>query len=268
MSQFINIDTDRRGVCTISLNRPEIHNAFDSVLIAQLTGALDHLNQDDRIRVVVLTGLGKSFSAGADLNWMRSMASASEAENRSDSLALAALMRALNFLKHPTIARINGAAFGGGVGLVACCDNAIAIDSALFGLTEVRLGLVPAVISPYVVEAIGVRQARRLFVTAERIDAAGAQRIGLVHTVCSADDLDLRVEQEIDLILKAGPAAAAAAKALAIGVSGRSRDNQEQMDQHTATLIANLRVSDEGQEGLAAFLEKRPPAWMGSARHD
>lgn len=264
MSNPIKIETDRRGVCTVSLARPEIHNAFDSILIAQLTGALEHLGQDNRMRVVVLTGEGKSFSAGADVHWMRSMADATQEENLADSLALAGLMRALNFLKHPTIARINGAAFGGGVGLIACCDNAIAVDSARFALTEVRLGLVPAVISPYVVEAIGVRQARRLFVTAERIDAANAQRIGLVHTVCAANDLDLRVEQEIDLILKAGPGAAAAAKALAIGVTGRSRDGQEKLDQHTATLISNLRVSEEGQEGLSAFLEKRNPDWIVS----
>jgi len=262
MSNTIKIETDRRGVCTITLARPEVHNAFDSVLIAQLTGALDHLGQDERVRVVVLTGEGKSFSAGADLNWMRSMADATQEENLADSLALAALMRALCFLRQPSIARINGAAFGGGVGLIACCDNAIATETALFGLTEVRLGLVPAVISPYVVEAIGVRQARRLFVSAERFDAATAQRLGLVNTLCPAADLDLRVEQEIDLILKAGPAAAAAAKALAIGVGGRSRDAQEKMDQHTATLISNLRVSDEGQEGLCAFLEKRDPSWV------
>jgi methylglutaconyl-CoA hydratase len=262
MSNYIKVETDRRGVCTLTLSRPEIHNAFDSVLIAQLTGALDHIGKDNRVRVVVLTGEGKSFSAGADLNWMRSMADATQEENLADSLALAALMRALNFLRQPTIARINGAAFGGGVGLVACCDNAVAADSALFGLTEVRLGLVPAVISPYVVEAIGVRQARRLFVTAERIDAATAHRIGLVHSVCPANELDLRVEQEIDLILKAGPGAAAAAKALSIGVAGRSRDGQQQMDQHTATLISNLRVSEEGQEGLIAFLEKRDPDWI------
>ena len=262
MSNQIKVETDHRGVCTITLTRPEVHNAFDSVLIAQLTGALDQLEHDERIRVVVLTGEGKSFSAGADMHWMRSMAQATEAENLTDSLALAALLRALNFLKHPCIARVNGAAFGGGVGLIACCDNAIAVDSALFGLTEVRLGLLPAVISPYVIEAIGVRQARRLFVTAERFDAQTAQRIGLVHTLCPAADLDFRVAHEIDLILKAGPAAAVAAKALAIGVGGRNRDDQEKMDQHTAAMISKLRVSDEGQEGLLAFLEKRDPQWL------
>ena len=182
----LEIVIDRR-VARVALNRPDIHNAFDDRLIAELTSALLKLENDVHVRVIVLTGNGASFSAGADLNWMRGMAKASQAENRADAERLAALMRTLNFLAKPTIARVNGAAYGGGVGLVACCDVAISVDTAKFGLTEVKLGLVPAVISPYVVAAIGPRHARRLFVSGEIFDAADAARVGLVHQITFAD---------------------------------------------------------------------------------
>jgi len=251
---------EREGaVARLRMNRPELHNAFDPMLIEALTGALDALSRDDDVRVVVIEGEGASFSAGADLNWMRGMAAAPEARNREDSLALARLMRTLDELPKPTIARVHGAAFGGGVGLIACCDIAIASQDARFGLTESRLGLLPAVISPYVIEAIGSRQARRWFATAEMFDAATALRIGLLHQVVQAEALDDAVQQQVALLLKAGPLAAAGAKALVARVL-REPGGLPQ-DQANAALIARLRVSAEGQEGLSAFLEKRSPQW-------
>jgi len=247
-------------VARLRLDRAQLHNAFDAGLIAGLTDALEELGRDAAIRVVVLEGAGPSFSAGADLNWMRGMAAASEAENREDSLRLARLMRTLDELPKPTIARIQGAAFGGGVGLVACCDIAIATCNATFGLTEARLGLLPAVISPYVIAAIGARQARRWFATAERFDAAEAQRIGLVHILVDDETaLDAAVMQQSDLLLQAGPVAAASAKALVRRIAATG--DAATIDHDNAALIAALRVSSEGQEGLAAFLGKRRPHW-------
>ncbi len=246
-------------VARLRLDRPEVHNAFDASLIAELRAAIDAASAAPAVRVVVLEGSGASFSAGADLGWMRAMAAASEADNRTDALALAALMRALDELPKPTIARVHGAAFGGGVGLVACCDIAIGVPAAKFGLTESRLGLLPAVISPYVVAAIGARQARRWFATAEVFDAAEALRIGLLHQVVDADGLDAAVERQAALLLRAGPVAAAAAKRLVREVA--ATHDREAMDARNADLIAALRVSAEGQEGLAAFFDKRAPAW-------
>lgn len=246
-------------VARLRLNRPELHNAFDAMLIAALTGALEAVAHDDSVRVVVLEGEGASFSAGADLNWMRGMAAASESANRDDALALARLMRALDELPKPTIARVHGAAFGGGVGLVACCDIAIGTPEAKFGLTESKLGLLPAVISPYVIEAIGARQARRWFATAEMFDAMEARRIGLLHDVVEAAALDAAVQRQIDLLLKAGPIAAASAKTLVRRVAAET--NRNLLDSDNADLIARLRVSPEGQEGLTAFLDKRKPHW-------
>jgi methylglutaconyl-CoA hydratase len=245
---------------TITLNRAGVHNAFDDVLIADLTQALEDCEGDGGVRAVVLTGAGASFSAGADLNWMRGMAGASEAENRTDALALARLMRTLDELPRPTIARVHGAAFGGGVGLVACCDIAIGAPEAKFGLTESKLGLLPAVISPYVIEAIGARQARRWFATAEIFDAAEALRIGLLHAVVPAEDLDAAVKRQVDLLLKAGPVASNEAKALVRRVVAEHDRNR--LDSDNADLIARLRVSPEGQEGLGAFLDKRKPGWL------
>ena len=210
--------------------------------------------------MVVLEGSGASFSAGADLNWMRGMASASEAENHVDALALARLMRTLDELPKPTIARVHGAAFGGGVGLVACCDIAIGVPEAKFGLTESKLGLLPAVISPYVITAIGARQARRWFATAEIFDAATALQIGLLHQVVPAGQLDAAVQRQIELLLKAGPVATATAKSLVRQVEASS--DRDALDTGNAELIARLRVSAEGQEGLSAFLDKRPPNWI------
>ncbi len=248
-------------VARLRLNRPDVHNAFDAVLIAALTGALEAVARDDSVRVVVLEGEGASFSAGADLHWMRGMAAASEEDNRTDSLALARLMRTLDELPRPTIARVQGAAFGGGVGLIACCDIAIASAEARFGLTESKLGLLPAVISPYVIDAIGPRQARRWFATAELFDAATALEIGLLHQVVATDALDAAVQRQVDLLLKAGPRAAAQAKALVRRVA--AEHDRDRLDADNAALIAGLRVSDEGQEGLGAFLDKRKPHWCG-----
>ena len=248
-------------VARLRLDRPELHNAFDDAMVAGLVDALLALGADPAVRVVVLEGAGASFSAGADLHWMRRMAAAGETANRDDALALAGLLRALDELPKPTIARVHGAAFGGGVGLVAACDIAIGVPEAKFGLTESKLGLLPAVISPYVVAAIGPRQARRWFATAEIFDAAEAQRIGLLHQVVAADALDAAVQRQVDLLLKAGPRAAANAKSLVrtVAANDGSPTCRDELDAANAELIAALRVSPEGQEGIAAFLEKRPP---------
>ena len=257
-----SLAVERHGpVGLITLNRPERHNAFDDAMILELTEALRSMEADDGIRVIVLSGAGRSFSAGADLNWMRRMAQAGEADNRADSERLAALMRTLNFLSKPTIARVNGAAYGGGVGLVACCDIAIAADSAKFGLTEVKLGLVPAVISPYVIAAIGARHARRLFVTGEIFDAPEALRIGLVDTLVTPAGLDAAVDDALDVLAKGGPQAQSEAKQLALRIGGMTRQSAERTDVENAALIARLRVSAEGQDGLGAFLDKRKPGW-------
>lgn len=256
--------SERRGaVAWLSLNRPQVHNAFDDGLIAALTEALLQAEADPAVRTVVLSGSGSTFSAGADLHWMRGMAGASEQENRADSLRLARLMRTLQFLSKPTLARVNGAAYGGGVGLVACCDIAVGVDGAKFALSEVKLGLVPAVISPYVVAAIGLREARRLFVTGEVFDAATAARIGLLHAVVAGADLDEAIERQLYLLAKAGPLAQREAKQLALRIGGANLAQAERIDAENAELIARLRVSAEGQHGLGAFLDKRAPAWVG-----
>jgi len=258
---------ERSGaLLTLRLNRPDLHNAFDAGLIAALTTALEDAGRDPAVRAVVLAAQGASFSAGADLQWMRGMAAASEADNRSDALALARLMRTLDELPRPTLARVQGAAFGGGVGLVACCDIAIATEDARFGLTESRLGLLPAVISPYVVEAIGPRQARRWFATGEHFDAATALRIGLLHQVVPAARLDAAVAHQLALLGKAGPVAAASAKALVRQVVASG--DRDALDAANADLIARLRVSPEGQEGLGAFLGKRAPGWVEATAND
>jgi methylglutaconyl-CoA hydratase len=260
MSDAILVTIDG-AVATITLNRPSVHNAFDDILIADLTTALDDCERNRSVRAVVLTGAGASFSAGADLNWMRGMAQASGDANRTDSLRLATLMRTLNFLSKPTLARVNGSAYGGGVGLVACCDIAIGVDGAKFSLSEVKLGLVPAVISPYVIAAIGMRQARKFFISGEVFDAATAARIGLLHDVVAPDQLDAAVERTLHFLTKGGPLAQAEAKQLALRVGGMTRESAERLDAENAELIARLRVSAEGQTGLAAFLDKRAPDW-------
>jgi methylglutaconyl-CoA hydratase len=257
------VSVRRHGAAAhVVLNRPQVHNAFDDKLISGLTMALQAAERDDTVRVVVLTGEGASFSAGADMNWMRGMAQASESDNRTDSLRLAELMHTLQFLGKPTIARVNGAAYGGGVGLVACCDIAIGSVEAKFALSEVKLGLIPAVISPYVVAAIGMRQARRLFLTGEVFDAEYALRIGLLHEIAPADELDATVERMIRLLGKGAPHAQREARQLALRMGGMNPMQAQHLDHENAALIARLRVSAEGQEGLTAFLDKRPAHWI------
>ncbi|MEM1138715.1 MAG: enoyl-CoA hydratase/isomerase family protein [Pseudomonadota bacterium] len=255
------VDKQGDGTTRLTLNRPDIHNAFDDALIAALTETLADLAADPSVRVLVLTGAGKSFSAGADLGWMRRMAEADEETNRLDALALAGLMHRLNDFPKPTVALVNGAAIGGGVGLVACCDIAIASASAVFALSEVRLGLMPAAISPFVLAAIGERAARRYFLTAERFDAGEAKRIGLVHDTAPADALEAAGAQVVHGLLKAGPNALAACKTL-IHDMGNAPIDRSTLEE-TAKRIAALRASPEGREGIGAFLEKRSPAWIG-----
>lgn len=253
---------DPAGVVTLTLHRPELHNAFDDELVCCLTDTLTEVSRDAQARVVVLTGSGESFSAGADLNWMRRMCEASERDNEHDALQLARLLRTLNYLPKPTVARVNGAALGGGLGLIACCDIAVAADTARFGLTEVRLGLAPAVISPYVFRRIGEAQARRYFLTGERFDAAHARRIGLVHEICPATALDAEVGKITDHVLAGGPSAMEHCKKLVFHAAGHDADAQLRLDQATARLIARLRTSAEGREGMQAFLQKRTPHWI------
>jgi methylglutaconyl-CoA hydratase len=259
MNATILSELSPSGTATLTLNRPELHNAFDDALIAQLTQTLNQLETDPQVRVVVLAANGESFSAGADLNWMHRMAEYSYQQNLTDALTLAELMRTLNTLAKPTVAKVQGPAYGGGVGLVACCDIAIASEAASFSLSEVKLGLIPAVISPYVVNAIGERQARRYFLTAEPFSAHEAQRIGLVHEVVTPQELDAALAKLLATLAGNGPAAMVAAKDLARAVSRGPLDMV--MIEDTARRIAEIRASAEGREGLAAFLNKRKPAW-------
>jgi methylglutaconyl-CoA hydratase len=249
-------------VATLQMQRPEVHNAFDARLIAEMTAALQHLDRDTSVRAVVLSGAGSTFSAGADLNWMLGMARATELENRRDSLRLAKLMHTLAFLSKPTIAKVNGSSYGGGVGLVACCDIAIGAEGAKFSLSEVKLGLVPAVISPYVIAAIGARQARRYFLSAEVFSAEEAKRIGLLHDAVPGTELDAAVDRVLHWLLKGGPTAQREAKQLVQRQSGVTKSTQALADRRNARLIARLRVSAEGQEGLSAFLDKRQAKWI------
>ncbi len=247
------------GIATLTLNRPERHNAFDDRLIAEIGLTLARLADDDTVGVVMLAAAGNSFSAGADLDWMRRMAGYHRAENEADALRLAEMMRALDTLPKPTIALVHGAAYGGGVGLVAACDIAIAAESASFCLSEVRLGLIPAVISPYVLAAIGRRAARRYMLSAERFDAREAHRIGLVHGVVAAPALDAAGVALARTLLDNGKEAMADTKRLIAEVADRPVDAA--LMALTAHRIAAARARAEGAEGLAAFLEKRAPAW-------
>ncbi len=265
MGEPILIHVDERGVATVTLNRPELRNAFDDKLIAQLDAAIADLGTDPDVRVIVLTGAGKAFSAGADINWMRSMIGCGEAENQTDALRLAGLMARLDGVGKPTLARVNGPAIGGGVGLAACCDIAVASTDARFGLSEVRLGLVPAVISPYVIAAIGRRNARRLFLTGEVLNAKQARRAGLVHEIAKPSNFNAAVEDQVAKLLLGGPLAQREAKQLIRDVTS-PQFSPEQLQQHTAALIARMRISAEGQEGLGAFLEKRKAEWIAKSR--
>lgn len=258
----MNLAIERQGpLGLVTLNRPERHNAFDDALIAELTEALRSMEGEGAIRIVVLSGAGRSFSAGADLNWMKRMAGFSADENRRDAMALATLLRTIAHFRKPTVARVHGPAYGGGVGLVACCDIAVASQSASFSFSEAKLGLIPAAISPYVIAAIGERAARRYFLTGERFEAAEAWRLGLVHELTASEaELDEKLGEIVDALLACGPAAQTEAKALIRAVAGRPVTSE--LIQDTAERIAKLRASPEGREGVAAFLEKRRASWL------
>ena len=257
---YITYTTDARNTATITLNRPDKHNAFNEDFIAELSTALDDIRKDDQCRLMILRSSGRNFSAGADLDWMKRMAGYTRAENVRDANALAELLYKLNFLPVPTIARVQGAAMGGGCGLVSCCDIALAADNAVFAFSEVKLGLIPATISPYVIRAIGEKQARRYFLTAERFDANKSLEIGLVSGVMDESKLDEAVEKTIDLILANSSEAVKAAKQLVFDVAGKQVTRE--LLQQTSESIADIRASEEGKEGLSAFLEKRKPAWL------
>jgi methylglutaconyl-CoA hydratase len=251
---------DEKHVATLTLNRPLIHNAIDDTLILELTNALRDLETKTQVRAVVLAASGSSFCAGADLHWMRRMAGFSQDENLRDAEALAGLLRRLSVIAKPTLAVVQGPAYGGGVGLVAACDIAIAADSAVFSLSEVRLGLIPATISPYVIGAIGARAARRYFLTGERFTAADALRLGLVHEVVAADQLQRAAERMLGALLEGGPRAQAEAKRLVADVSNKPLEPA--LLDETAKRIAAVRATAEGKEGITAFLEKRKPNWV------
>lgn len=256
----VTLDVSDRGIATVTLNNPDKHNAFDDDIIAQLTEAFISVENNADARVMVLASAGKSFSAGADLNWMKRMANYTYEENLRDSQALATMLKTLNFLSKPTIARVQGAAFGGAVGLVSCCDIAVASQRASFCLSEVKIGLIPATISPYVVAAIGQRAARRYFTTAERFKADQAQQLGLISEVVDESELDSTVGTFIDALLANGPAAVKGSKQLVLDVA--EREITDELIADTCQRIASIRVSEEGQEGLSAFLQKRQPGWI------
>jgi len=248
------------GVATVTFDNGEKHNAFDDIIIKTLTDIFNDIAQRDNIKVMVLAANGKSFSAGADLAWMKRMASYSYQDNLKDANALAQMLKALNFMPQATIAKIQGAAFGGAVGLASCCDIVIASNRASFCLSEVKLGLIPATISPYVVNAIGVKASRRYFQTAERFSSDKALQLGLVDEVVEANDLTPAVEKMITSLLSNSPAAMRQAKKLVFDVA--YQEVNEQLLSDTSARIASIRVSSEGQEGLNAFFEKRSPSWQ------
>lgn len=257
--QLFREDRGDNGIVRITLNRPEVHNAFNDALIAALSETLRRLDTDPGVRVLQLAAEGRSFSAGADLNWMQAMAGYDEAENIRDAEGLAGVMERLNAFSRPTLALVQGAAIGGGVGLVACCDIALASESAAFSLTEVRLGLIPAVISPYVLDAVGARAARRYFLSGEKFSASEACRLGLVHEVVAPDELEPRGEKISASLLAGGPEALRAAKDLVFSVSANR--HSPELTRETAKRIARLRASPEGREGIRSFLEKTSPSW-------
>lgn len=258
--QYTEVTIDPRGVASLVLNRPDVHNAFDDLMIAELIQQLDSLAADDGVKVLILKSNGKNFSAGADLNWMRSMAKKDYQQNLDDAAGLASLMHKLDTFPKPTLALVQGAAFGGAVGLVACCDIALAEANASFCLSEVKIGLIPAVISPYVMRALGERQSRRYFLTAERFNATTAESLGLVHQVINENTLENSAEPLVQALLQNSPAAVSAAKNLLQQIYNKNINNE--VIAHTTQAIAEIRVSAEGQEGLSAFLEKRKPNWL------
>lgn len=256
----ILLRTTHQGVAILTLNRPNVQNAFDDELIQQFIILLDQITNDPKIRVVILTSNGRNFCAGGDLNWMKRMAKYKHQQNLADAQQLASLMYKLYSLNKPTVALVHGAAYGGGAGLIACCDIAIASSEANFCFSEVKIGLIPSVISPYVIKAIGERAARRYFLTTENFNAQEAHRLGLIHQVVHYDDLTLTGEKIIKHLLQNGPTALISAKQLIQDVVNRPINSE--LIEDTAIRIADIRVSPEGQEGLSAFLEKRSPKWL------
>jgi methylglutaconyl-CoA hydratase len=259
VTELVRADRDDRGVVTLTLAKPELRNAFNPDFMQAIRAAFDRLRDDAGLRVVVLTGEGSAFSAGADLNWMRSMKDYDYDDNVRDSRELDALFRTIDAFPRPVVARVNGPALGGAVGLIACADVAVASRRAVFGFSETKLGIAPAVISTYVQPKIGVSNARRYFLTGERFDADRAFHLGLVHEVCDDEDLDATTEAVVAELLSAAPAAQVAVKELIPKVAAAA--DQDEAAGHTVALIARLRVGDEGQEGMQAFFDKRRPAW-------
>ncbi len=258
MMNFIIVEK-KQNYAEVFLNREEIHNAFNDELINELKTTFLDLEKDSNIRVVVLTGKGRSFCAGADLNWMKSMVDYSFEENKKDSENLESLFQVINSFKKPLIGKINGHALGGGVGLVSVCDYAITHEKAKFGFTEARLGLIPAVISPYVIRKIGESQARAWFLSGERFDASEAMRMNLIHQVTTLEEFEEKSKEVIDSFLQAAPNASMAAKRLITEVLGR---RPEEVRDYTTSAIADKRTSEEGQEGMKAMLEKRKANWL------
>jgi methylglutaconyl-CoA hydratase len=260
---FQTIETQiQQSVAIIWLNRPDVRNAMNDVMIAELNDAVSAATQDDAIRAIVLAGRGKAFCAGGDLNWMRKAKDMTPEQAVADSMHLAGLLQTIYESPKPTLARVQGSAFAGAMGLVAACDVAIAAHSAKFCLSEVKLGLIPAMISPYVIKAIGERQARRYFLSAEVFDAAEAYRIGFVHDLCPEEELDARINAMLGALLLGAPQALNKAKQLIRDVQGQKISTALAND--TANRIAQCRASDEAQEGIAAFFEKRKPGWVAA----
>lgn len=260
IQEMLTVETDERGVATVTMNRPDKHNAFNEALIGDLTEAFGHLGRNPFVRVVVLTGAGKSFSAGADLNWMQEMANYSTEANLADATRLADMLHALDSMPQPTVAKVNGAAYGGAIGLIGACDIAVAANDAVFGITEVRLGLIPSVIAPYVLRTVGPRHARRFALTGASFGAEEARHIGLVHEITKPKSLDSAVEIVVGTLLAGAPGAQTEVKALFrdIWELGRTGDA---VRADTAQRIASRRATDEAREGMAAFLGKRKPEW-------
>lgn len=259
-NQDVLLEINDKGIATVTLNRPATHNAFDANMIARLTEVFTEVNNNSRVRAMVLRSNGASFSAGADLNWMRAIVDYSEQQNIDDAKLLAQMLHTLYTLNKPTIARIHGSAYGGALGLIACCDIAIGSKLSKYCLSEVKIGLIPATISPYLVEAMGARVCRRYFQTAELFSARRARRLGLISECVAEEDLDSTVDGLLAQILKNSPLAVAQAKRLVETVAHKPID--ENLLQETSEWIAKIRVSEEGQQGLHAFLEKRKPEWV------
>lgn len=258
----MNYDTltvsENKNVITVALNRPEVHNAMNELLIKELTGCFAELNNKKNVRVIILTGNGKSFCGGADLNWMKSMIKYSKKENIKDSKKLLSLFETIYSCRKPVIGRINGSAFGGGLGLIAVCDITVAVPGLPFAFSETKLGIIPSIVSIYVIRRIGHANARRLFITGERFSSEHAKEIGLIDCVVPAQELDARIQQVVEEMKTSAPLAIGEAKNL---VKTHQEMTVEEYKEYTVHKIAELRVSEEGQEGTTAFLEKRKPRW-------